>query len=131
MVDAKKVELGLPSSDTGASTVQMDVSGTSGPYIVPAVDKTAQEGSVQATKVVDAAGSSGQGNGAQNGTRSAMHASSQAGPSSGLPQETCEGKEKKAPGGGGHLTAVAVCVAGAVMSSMLQFSFVYGKRIEI
>lgn len=27
-----------------------------------------------------------------------------------------------------HLTAVAVCVAGAVMSSMLQFSFVYGER---
>ncbi len=27
-----------------------------------------------------------------------------------------------------HVTAVAVCVAGAVMSSMLQFSFVYGEQ---
>ena len=27
-----------------------------------------------------------------------------------------------------HVTAVAVCVAGAVMSSMLQFSFVYGEE---
>lgn len=39
-------------------------------------------------------------------------------------------KEGSAEGTGGktsHLTAVAVCVAGAVMSSMLQFSFVYGE----
>lgn len=29
-----------------------------------------------------------------------------------------------------HLAAVAVCVTGAVMSSMLQFSFVYGELIS-
>lgn len=44
------------------------------------------------------------------------------------PTKEASDKTKGAGEKTSHLTAVAVCVAGAVMSSMLQFSFVYGKR---
>ena len=50
--------------------------------------------------------------------------------SSGALKENSGGKGGKT-GEGSHLTAVAVCVAGAVMSSMLQFSFVYGKWADL
>lgn len=36
-------------------------------------------------------------------------------------------KGEQGEGGNSNLTGIAVCVVGAVMSSMLQFSFVYGK----
>lgn len=59
-------------------------------------------------------------------TRSKMH---KGGPEEGLPPGPTEDSLAKGAAGGktSHLTAVAVCVAGAVMSSMLQFSFVYGE----
>lgn len=43
------------------------------------------------------------------------------------PGPTEDSLAKETAGKTSHLGAVAVCVAGAVMSSMLQFSFVYGK----
>ena len=49
--------------------------------------------------------------------------------SSGRPKEFSDGNiEEGGDTETSHLVAVAVCVAGAVMSSMLQFAFVYGKR---
>eukprot|EP00752_Nemacystus_decipiens_P003114 g2884.t1 len=60
-------------------------------------------------------------------TRSEMHKD---GHEEGLPPG--QTKERPAEGTGGktnHLAAVAVCVTGAVMSSMLQFSFVYGDPL--
>ncbi|CAM9163497.1 unnamed protein product [Pylaiella littoralis] len=62
-------------------------------------------------------------------TRSTMHKAGSVGVlPSGQPQ-----KRSGANGGEGkktsHLAAVAVCILGAVMSSMLQFSFVYGDPL--
>ncbi|CAM9359623.1 unnamed protein product [Ectocarpus sp. 13 AM-2016] len=45
------------------------------------------------------------------------------------PTKEASDKTKGAGEQTSHLTAVAVCVAGAVMSSMLQFSFVYGDPL--
>lgn len=65
-----------------------------------------------------------------NGTQSPLHES----PSSsevekGLPSRpplVLSEKQGETKAKSSHLTAIAVCVAGAVMSSMLQFAFVYG-----
>ncbi|CAM9457239.1 unnamed protein product [Ascophyllum nodosum] len=50
--------------------------------------------------------------------------------SSGRPKEFSDGNiEEGGDTETSHLVAVAVCVAGAVMSSMLQFAFVYGDPL--
>lgn len=43
------------------------------------------------------------------------------------PERSDKDAKDKGERGGSHVVAVAVCVVGAVMSSMLQFSFVYGE----
>lgn len=58
-------------------------------------------------------------------TRSVMHTKG----ALSATQQDISKKEDGARGGTSHLAAVAVCAIGAVMSSMLQFSFVYGKWI--
>lgn len=62
-------------------------------------------------------------------TRNAIHGNGGTDPSGGgeeaqkLPTRDGGGHHKS-----NHLTGVAVCVVGAVMSSMLQFAFVYGEN---
>lgn len=79
----------------------------------------------------DASPSAGGGRAGRNdGTQSPLHESPSSSevekglpsrPSLVLSEKQGETKEK-----GTLFTAIAVCVAGAVMSSMLQFAFVYG-----
>lgn len=63
-------------------------------------------------------------NGVAAATRSRMHKD---GHEEGSPGPTEEGFAEGKEGKTSHLAAVSVCVAGAVMSSMLQFAFVYGE----
>lgn len=71
-------------------------------------------------KMVDADGGSA--------TRNKIH---NGGSADGLPPVSTLPKSAEETKGAGartsHLTAIAVCVTGAVMSSMLQFAFVYGE----
>lgn len=46
---------------------------------------------------------------------------------SGAPENSEKQAADRKDAGSNHWTGVAVCVTGAVMSSMLQFSFVYGE----
>ncbi|CAM9680111.1 unnamed protein product [Laminaria digitata] len=71
--------------------------------------------------------------GRNNGTQSPLHES----PTSsevekGLPSRppmVLSEKQEETKAKSSHFTAIAVCVAGAVMSSMLQFAFVYGEPL--
>lgn len=108
---AKQVETELVSFDVEASTSSSSKKAADGSA------KSDPDTDVSATGVSDPNGATA--------TRSKMHKGRSM---EGLPPGPAE--ESLAKGKGGktsHLAAVAVCVAGAVMSSMLQFSFVYGE----
>lgn len=67
--------------------------------------------------------------GRNNGTGSPLHESpSSSSVEKGLPSRPSLVLGDKQEAKSNHFTAIAVCVAGAVMSSMLQFSFVYGAQ---
>lgn len=121
----KHVKVNLVSANTKAAAASADTS-EAGTIFASSVGTIMSDG-MQANGTATAYAASGGG----QDTRSAMHTNGascggEAKPSSALPRESHEETEG-AKGGSSHVVAVAVCVAGAVMSSMLQFAFVYGE----
>lgn len=109
---AKQVETELASFDVEAS---------------PTSSKKAAGGSAKSDPDTDVSASTGTSDskGVTAATRSKMH---KVGSMEGVPPGPAEDSlAKGTEGKTSHLAAVAVCVTGAVMSSMLQFSFVYGE----
>lgn len=93
------------------------------------------EGGVPSIRTVatDASPSAGGGKANRNnGTGSPLHESpSSSSVEKGLPSRpplVLANKQEETKAKSNHFTAISVCVMGAVMSSMLQFSFVYGAK---
>eukprot|EP00904_Undaria_pinnatifida_P013313 jgi/Undpi1/9111/HiC_scaffold_26.g11569.m1 len=94
------------------------------------------EGGVPSIRTVatDASPSAGGGKANRNnGTGSPFHESpSSSSVEKGLPSRpplVLANKQEETKAKSNHFTAISVCVMGAVMSSMLQFSFVYGEPL--